>query len=496
MVTTSGYQPRAGQGSIVASALWARRWVIAFAAVVAGLLGFQLSQLQNEIYQAETRIVLSATYPFDPLGGYNATNASRYLANQREIVRSRVIFDSAVTRLGSDIDVPTLAEAVDVSILSDSDIVLISARGPTAELAASRADAVATAYQDFVAAEVQRAADAAAQAVAADAAAVAGVRTEAAVYGDGIAVIERAVIPTAPVAPQPTRNALILAVVAALVASGFALWRRDRHPLEPEEAAGEAGVPLLGAVDVPARRGGAVPAAGEGALALATYDTAALSGYDMAMVALDYASAGQTGAVLVSDLGSGELAGDVVFRLAASAARTRRVLVVDADSRRDLIAAPAADGPPQRHGALEGTDLEPAVTEVQLDRPGGGVRVDVVNLLSGAQRPDPAEARQALTQLTRAYDLVLVHAGPLSSDPLSFALLQDVRTVVLVASSDRGSTANRDFAEVRHRLSLAGRECAGLVVAQRRKMRAPRRDEARVEAAAAPTPRETTVRAR
>ncbi|OMQ15585.1 hypothetical protein A7K94_0208400, partial [Modestobacter sp. VKM Ac-2676] len=124
-------QPHAGQGSVVGSALWRGRWLIGGAAVAAGLLGAQLSALQEETYTAQSRMVLSATANFDPLGGNAPSNAGRYLANQMAILDSEPVLELVAEQLGGDADPATLAEAVSVATLADSDIVVISATRPT-----------------------------------------------------------------------------------------------------------------------------------------------------------------------------------------------------------------------------------------------------------------------------------------------------------------------------------------------------------------------------
>ncbi|CCG01382.1 Wzz/FepE/Etk N-terminal domain-containing protein [Blastococcus saxobsidens] len=451
MITTSG------EKSLVASALWRRRRLIAVATVLGAVLGYLLSSLQDETYQAESRLVLSATHPFDPLGG-TAGNASRYLANQREVIQSGEVLDLAAAELGAGDDTELLEESLAVTTLADSDIIIVTAQAPTAELAAARANAVAFAYQQFISERVDEIADAAALVVAGGAAAVAGIRTEAAVYGDGVSVVERASVPVEPIAPKPVRDALLLGILSAIVASGFALWRRDHQARTPQELAADADAALLGVVDVPVARGRVTATAPEG--------------YDMAVVGLDYTCDGRSPIVMVSPLGRHPLARGVALGLAAAAARTRRVLVVDADGDgAPLIAAAQVDPPPQTlDEAGDAGSLDRFVVDAPL--PGDdGVRVDLAVLTRDAAGPQGA-ARRRLASLAGAYDLVLVCAGPVSEDPVAFALLRDVGEVVLVVDGQGRGARTQDLVDVRDRLSLAGRACSGVVVASARRSRA------------------------
>ncbi|WP_369130686.1 hypothetical protein [Modestobacter roseus] len=451
-------ESRPGHGSVVASALWRGRWLIGGAAVVAGLLGAQLSALQDESYTAESRMVLSATANFDPLGGNSGNNAGRYLANQMAILDSEPVLELVAEQLGGDADPAELAEAVSVATLADSDVVVVSATAPTAELAAARADAVTAAYQQYVTQRVQEIADAAAEAVALDLAAVADVRTQAAVYGDGVAVAEPAAVPTSPTAPNPVRDGALLAVLAALVAAGVAILRRGRGPVSGVQLAEGAGAPLLGEVDLSLTRSGRLEPGGEA--------------FGMPLVALDYATDGRAGSVLVTELDDRELGGGVALGLAASAARTRRVLVVDADSAGHRLTRMTGVTRPQR--PLDDLVGGVPVDEVTTRWPAGGDHVvDVARLGTSALRTHGGHTvlRRCLEQLAGSYDLVLFTAGPVFADPVAFALLREAASVVLVVDRRAGKRLPAALASFRYRLQLADRDCDGVIVARQRRSR-------------------------
>ncbi|MGY1749217.1 Wzz/FepE/Etk N-terminal domain-containing protein [Modestobacter sp. SYSU DS0511] len=458
-MTTLRDQAHPGHGSVVASALWRGRWLIGGAAVVAGVLGAQLSALQDETYTAESRMVLSATANFNPLGGNQASNAGRYLANQMAILDSEPVLELVAEQLGGDADPAELAEAVNVATLADSDIVVISATAPDPEQAAARADAVAAAYQQYVTQRVQEIADAAAAAVAADPAAVADVRTQAAVYGDGVAVAEPAAVPTAPTAPNPIRDGALLAVLAALVAAGVAILRRGRGPVSGVQLADEAEAPLLGEVDLALSRSGRLEPDAEA--------------FGMPLVALDYATDGRTGSVLVTELDERELGAGVALGLAASAALTRRVLVVDADGAGHRLTRMTGVPRPPRplDDLVGGVPVEEVTT--RWPATAGDQVVDIARLGTSALRNHGGVTvlHRCLEQVAGDYDLVLFTAGPIFSDPVAFALLREVASVVLVVDRRGGKRLAPTLASFRYRLQLADRSCDGVIVARQHRSR-------------------------
>jgi len=232
--TTGGDIPQDERGAVLGPALWRSRWLIAVATVLGALLGSQLGLFQDETYTAESRLVLSASAPFDPIAGNNNGNdAQRFVANQVAVLESQPVLTLAADALPGSLSAAGLGDAVDVATLADSDIIVITAEGPTAEQAAARANAVADAYQAFVTQQVQ-AESAAAEATVPvdpvtqlpDPVAIGDIRTQAAVYGDGVSIHEQASVPSSPSSPQPLRDALIggLLAVSALRGKNTRGW--------------------------------------------------------------------------------------------------------------------------------------------------------------------------------------------------------------------------------------------------------------------------------
>ncbi|CCG01383.1 hypothetical protein [Blastococcus saxobsidens] len=445
-------------------AVWRARWLILGAAVVAGIGGYVFSEGQPREYTAVSRVVLSADDVFEPLGGRSFVDSSRFLSNQRLIMTTQPLLRAALERLDGDLSVSELAESVDVSALSDADVLLVAATAPTPESAVDRADAVVTAYLESATERVAGRA-AAALAATADPAVADQIRTEAAVYGDGVAVVERAVLPEDPSSPRPLRAAVILAVIAALAATALALLRRppagDVTPI-----AEAAGSPVLGVVPVPGagRVGGMVPDAEDHALTL---------------VALDYAVHGAEGPVVLTGVTEDSGTAAAVEGLAlAAAARGRNVIVLDADpGARALVERLVSQAPPRsvEQLAQASVDTGEGVVAVRTD---GDLPGRIGLAMLGDSRDTGFETGgavdRALLRLTEVADLVLVHTAPVRSSPSSLALVG--RAAAVVAVTGLGEDPDL-LATARYRIEAAGKELTGVVVTKPagRRPRHPRR---------------------
>ncbi|SFE04454.1 YveK family protein [Blastococcus tunisiensis] len=472
-----------GRRSVVASALWRSRWLIAATMVLAGLGGYLISSLLSPVYTAQARLVLATTQPFDPLARPLNGAPDRYVANQLAVLESRPVLELALQELDGDdrISVEQLADAVTVAAPADTDIIEVRVTGPAPDVAAARAMAVVDGYRAFVLEQVQDSADAAADAVAANPQTVADIRTRAAVFGDGLAVVEEAVVPSSPTSPRPARDALLAVCLAGLVTMAIALVRRD-DAVEQEAAAvaDGTGVPLLGTAPLAfSRRHGFRPGAAP---------------LDLPVVALDYVVAGRPGAVLVAGLDPATGAGALVLGLAEEAARNRGVVVVDADPERALLRVSGASEPRSLDEPLPDDDHRRLVAPGRPP-PGGGARVDVAVLGEGfLHRQGAAEVtRRNLGLLVEHYDLVLVHAAPITSDALAFALVREVGAVVL-AIGGRAGLSTDELAAAQDQLALAGRECDGLLLVTR--LRGGRRPAAARPPAAPASGRPTAVQQR
>jgi capsular polysaccharide biosynthesis protein len=469
-------RPAAGRSgrSVVLGTLWRARWVILVAAVLAGGAGYALSALQDPAYTAQSRLVLSAAQEFDPLGRQSFSDSARFVANQVSVLSSQPVVDAALQELADGTTRDELVSSLDVSASATADVLEVAATGPTAEAAAARANSVVEAYRASVRARVTERA-AAAVAATTDPAVADQINTQAAAYGDGLAVVDAADVPTEPAAPLPLRDGLVLALVAALVAAGLALLRRS-----PAAAAGPVseidGVPVLGTV--PTQRLGREGVPGPEA-----------DDFAVPLMSLGYVMGAGNGPVLVAGLTHNSGAAAVVHGLAtAAAAGGQRVLVVDADPRDRELVRRIGTGTPMRPLAelRKGVGTDEVVVGAPVGPDGRrGIDLAVLGAADGPSRHDGADVQAALGRLQGAYDLVFIRVGPVAQSPSAIASLRLATVALAAVGAGEGADG---LGELRQFLRLADLPLAGVVLTaptRWRRKTAPTREPA-------PVPKRTT----
>lgn len=197
-------------------------------AVVGGLVALAFSALQPDRYTAEARLFMSSSAAFDGVGDASfVADPDRYLSNQASVVTSEPVL-AAAAKAGAANSTDELREEIAVSAALGRDEIRVTATGSTAAQAAQRAELVAQAYRDFAAQAVKSQTEklVALSTTSDDKAAV---LKRAAVFGDGVALLEQATPPTSPSSPQPVRDALLGGIVGLALGLGAALVL-DRRP--------------------------------------------------------------------------------------------------------------------------------------------------------------------------------------------------------------------------------------------------------------------------
>lgn len=212
--------------------LWRHRFWLAACLLFAAVLGYGLSMLLPVRYTAESRVFLSSSTPFDPLGQRSSGNQQRYVVQQAELMSSQAVLDKVVLPLSAPRD--NLSDAISITPSDDSDLVIVTATADEPELAAALADGVAVAFQSFTSELVTEEAQRAVAAVS-DPEQAEQILAAAAVYGDGVSVVDRAEVPSSPSEPSPLRNAILLAVFAGLVYAVVALLPETRGRATDED---------------------------------------------------------------------------------------------------------------------------------------------------------------------------------------------------------------------------------------------------------------------
>jgi Mrp family chromosome partitioning ATPase/capsular polysaccharide biosynthesis protein len=498
----NGAEEEWSTGPGLLEAVWQYRWLVAGVTLAALLTGFAASFLQTTMYQGEARLLLA-----DPrnVGVFRDTgrvtiDPSRYVRNQAQFVTSTPVAVRTSELLDGRLTVRQIDLRVTAQPSVDLDLITIRALDPTAEGAAELANAVAQAYQDQVAQEVARNAEAAiaeleqsttelearirtaetglranstnATLQAERDAAVSQLITiqgradqiavDAALYGSGVELFERAEVPERPAQPQPLRNAAVAAVLGLLAASAFSWWRAEHTQAADrrQDAAPVLGAPLLGEIPDFAAVGitDAVPA-------YSSPKSVAAEAYQFIVASLEYAlERGGGSSVLLTSASPGDGKTTTALNLAVAAAKDgRKVLLVDGDERvRGLT-------------RFSGVTPEPGLTDLGDESlpfdgcvaawkigpdfslpfvPGGSEVADTAGYFR-----TPA-FRTAMHRIKAQSDFVLVDSPPLLAVSDTSAVASQVDGIVIVVSK---GTPLKLLEDVRQRLSFIGTPLLGYV---------------------------------
>jgi len=226
--------------------------------------------------------------------------------------------------------------------------------------------------------------------------------------------------------PNPLRNAVLGALLGAVVATLLVWWRasRSRFTGRPSVAAARLGLPLLG--DVPAERSG--PRAGTGARPRDTYHWI-LAMVDRAVQECPSKVIVVTGA---DDTGA---SATVIVNLAAAAVEAgRSVLLVDADARTAFLtsALNADSAPGFTDVAAEGLP----VADVGLSRRIDGTAIEFVPVGTRGRGTGAIDLSAGAIDALRAFDgaagEVYLHLPPLPTCPETAVLAHEAAGLVAV----------------------------------------------------------------
>jgi capsular exopolysaccharide synthesis family protein len=484
------------------TAVWKHGWIIVGISLAAGVLGFVVSLLQPVQYEATASLLLadprnegifrdSAQVVIDP---------DRYVRNRAEFANSTAVLAEARDVAGADVSLERLRELVTVLPASELDLLTIRSRDGSPEGAAALADALGQAYQTVAQREVRNNAEAATtelkasiQELQADIdnvesqlqsaprdpalqarrdAAVAElfdlqgrsrqVTVDAALYGAGVELFERAEPPHSPAQPKPLRNGLLAVVLGAIGATVWSWWRtrNEQSAGARQDAAPILRAPMLGVVP----DFGEVGVTGNVPTITAPHSQAG-EAYHFLVASLGFALERVGGStILVTSASPSDGKTVTALNLAVAAVRDgRRTILVDADERvRGLTRLNCIA---TRSGL---TDL--ADDTVAYNSCIGTVKVsDTVKLSfvpAGSPLQDPAGFfrtpgfRKALNRIKEQAELVIVDSPPLLAVADTSAIASQADGIVVVVT--QGSPL-RQLEEVRERLQFVGTPLLGYV---------------------------------
>jgi uncharacterized protein involved in exopolysaccharide biosynthesis len=153
MSTFHGQPPGGNAVGRLLGSIWRYKSLIAAAVLLGALLGSGWAARQPTLYQGVARVVLAAPGTTSLPGETSQTpvEPARYLDNQAQLMRSSPVLAHAVKLSGSRISAETLHQRLEVEVAKDADLLTIRVVDSTATGAAQLADAVAAAYDQFLA---------------------------------------------------------------------------------------------------------------------------------------------------------------------------------------------------------------------------------------------------------------------------------------------------------------------------------------------------------
>jgi capsular exopolysaccharide synthesis family protein len=285
----------------------------------------------------------------------------------------------------------------------------------------------------------------------------------------GVRQVSRAEPPASATSPDPVRNTIIGGILGLALGVGFAIWleRRDRRFRDARDLEAALGQPILGRI--PQSRQLAKASPGTGALAPPEEEAFRTLRANLRHVLQDNGAR----SVLVTSANPGEGKTTVAWNLArAEAASGSKVLIIEADMRRPVLAASlGANGAPglsqllTADGRLEDLVQSIGFEEDENGGPSGG-QVDV--LLAGSPPPNPAELlgsdrmQAVLETVPAGYDLVVLDTPPASVVSDVIPMFESIGGVVVVGRL--GMTTYESVAELRDQLENLNAPLLGVVV--------------------------------
>lgn len=415
----------------------ARRWwwTLLVATWVAAVSGYVVASQIPPTYEAETQLLV---------GPYNTDRetlaaAGALVQTYSQLVTTTPMLESALTEVGVDIPPEEFARSVRATANDTTRFLSIRVQDTDPRTAADLANALAGEISQLASRGTSR--------------------------PEGqLQVVQTAVLPTEPIAPQKSLIvglAALAALVGAMVLVMLVEYLNASVRTE-DELERLTGLPFLGKVDtsrsVPTSPRALIDQAPESAAAAAyrlVVAKVAAREHDRPVVS-----------VVVVGTASDGMSGQVAANLAAITARGgRQVILIDADT---------VDAPVSRiFGLRDRAGLTDVIASGSRDVPSKLVRVSATlrvlprGVLAGDDAIDVGEAADILSTLQAQADLVVVSTGALHLSAGALVWAQAGESAIVVASRDR--SRRDDVTSAVESLRLVGADVAGTVLAERRR---------------------------
>lgn len=474
-----------------------RWWLVLLTAAIAGTASFAVSATQDDVYSAQSRVLLAPSDVSESLLNLSQPyrDPAQQSATEIELARLPAVSAATAKSLDGRFTTHEIQEAMTAESEGGSRIIRLTADAATPRDAADLANAFAQEYvvfkrqadsQRFETAEaIVRSRLVALKATDATQRQIAALEEQAqqiALLGNlqtgNAQVIQRASLPSAPIAPRPVRSTIIALIFGALAGTLLAIATAR---LDPRMRDVEAVTDVLG--DIPVL--GVVPEVKD-----ARDAAAAVEAFRNLHTNLQYvASVSGHSSIVVTSVAPAEGKSTVALNLAAvMAERDQLIAVIDADLRRPGISNVL--GAANTHGlsqwlANRGSDSEPLLASTvtvpadpgPVGAPSGLPRVfaqtDIALVPAGHVPPNPqaliSRADWASTVASWEHDqragTIIIDGPPIGTFSDVLPIATSVNCVLLVVRSRR--TSRTQLQRVIKQLSQAQIEVGGAVVIAR-----------------------------
>jgi polysaccharide biosynthesis transport protein len=410
-------------------------WTLLVATWVAGVAGYVVASQIPPTYEAETQLLV---------GPYNTDRetlaaAGDLVQTYSQLVTTTPILSRAIQEAGADLTPAELALASRVTANDVTRFLSIRVQDTDPVMAATLANTLAEEITQLAGAGTNR--------------------------PEGqLLIVDSAVPPTEPIAPQKSLivglaalAALIGAMVLVMLLEYLSAAVRSEDELERL-----TGLPLLGSVDV-AR---SLPQSDRSLIDQAP-ESAAAAAYRLVLAKAAFQEGGTPArSIVVIGTGPDGASSQVAANLAAITARSGRQVVL-VDHELSDQSATRIFGLEDRGGVTDLVDASPADVTGRLVRVSGVLRVLPHGIARNPDAIDVDRASAVISALLDDAELVIVNAGVLHQSAGALAWAQAADTAILVAVRDQARRDDVEYAA--DSLRLVGVETAGTVLAERKR---------------------------
>lgn len=480
---------------------WAWAWLIALAGVVAGVAAFMVSIRTVPVYEASTKLLVSAPSTISGVDPTSLVTTQTMTSTYSQMLLDRPVLEGVIEQLKLSTTPEDLKKAISVDVVTNTQLLTITVKDTSPNLAAEIANAMATVFADrirvlqsqrFAASrdglskqvldmEQQLAATNTLIANTTDTGTLEQLQSRLTQYrtiysqlvtsyeqvrlaedqtSTNVVVSEPAAVPFEPVSPKIPRNTILAVMAGMLLAAGavFAGDMLDDTIKNPDEMRRKFNLPILGMIAWH-ETGEAQP------IAMAAPRSPTAESFRSLRTNLTYAALDKPlRRILVTSATPQDGKTTIAASLAVVFAQNdKNVVLIDADMRRPQVHR--RFGLNNRLG-LSDLFLRPVEMMTNALHAIGMLKLAVIT--SGGTPPNPSELLtskrmgEILDRLNTIFDLVVIDTPPLLTVTDAAALAPAMDGVLLVAKP--GSTKLGAFRQAVEQLQAVGARVLGVVL--------------------------------